>query len=240
MVNGFYNGVAGLRVAELTQELAANNLANLETAGFKAERGFVAALDLALDGGPGAQPHVAGTGLSMTAGPVRLTGRPLDVAIDGAALLAVETAAGERYTRDGRLQVAGDGTLRTASGHAVLGTTGPLVVTGTDVRVEDDGTVVADGVEAGRLKLVEPPPGGDLRPEGHGLLASPAPLAAIDEAAGRVRAGYVESSNVDPVGGTVTLVETLRRFESLARANELLMGELTKSLFEESGRPLGR
>ncbi len=239
MDNGYYNGIAGLSVISRAQEMVAHNLANVDTAGYKAERPFVAALDQALAKAPGAQPALAGQALDLSPGPLRQTGGPLDVALEPGALLAIQTPAGERYTRDGRLAIdPATKSLVTLSGNAVLGEGGPIVAGEGAAQIMEDGTVVANGVSVGTLRIVQAPAAEALRPEGASVYAAAQPLAPVAET--RVRPGFVEGSNVDPVAGTVALIEALRSFEAIAKANQMLMGDMAKSLFEESGRAVGR
>src|SRR3954464_7718762 len=98
----------------------------------------------------------------FAAGSTELTKNPLDVSIDGKGFIAVQTPAGERYTRDGGLQINNQGQLVTASGYQVLGTSGPIVFQSTDkqINIASDGNVTVlegtgriDSVR-GRLRMV--------------------------------------------------------------------------------------
>jgi flagellar basal body rod protein FlgG len=153
-------------------------------------------------------------------------------------MLAVETPAGERYTRDGRLAVDAESrTLVTLTGRPVLGEDGPIVLDEGRPEVREDGAVLVDGIEVGRLKLVEVDPKG-LTSEGAGLFAASGPVEPAAEV--HLKPGFVEGSNVDPVRATVSLIEALRSFEAIAKANQMLMSDMVENLFNEGGRPLGR
>src|SRR5437588_2106170 len=145
-------------------DVVANNIANLNTTGFKADN--VVFHEFLM---PGAQANqFAGndrrvsfvqdraTWLDLSQGPVEHTGNPLDVAISGNAFLAVQTPRGERYTRNGALQINAAGELVTSEGHRVLGDGGPVVFQpqDRDVTVARDGTIAVPGGNRGKLRLV--------------------------------------------------------------------------------------
>src|SRR6185436_14507789 len=106
--------------------------------------------------------HDRATFHDFAAGPSEQTKNPLDIAIDGNAFMVVQTPAGERYTRDGGLQINNQGQLVTASGHQVVGNSGPIVFQPTDkaINIAPDGNVTVvegngrtDSVR-GKLRLV--------------------------------------------------------------------------------------
>src|SRR6266705_454304 len=116
-------------------DVVANNIANLNTTGFKADGNIFEeyVMPVARDGGfPAADRRLSfvqdrATWLDLGQGPVQQTGNPLDVALDGPGFLAVHTPRGERYTRNGALQINATGELVTAEGYRVLGDAGPIV-----------------------------------------------------------------------------------------------------------------
>src|SRR3981189_3109728 len=131
------------------------------------------------------------------------TKNPLDVAIAGDGFLVVQTPAGERYTRDGSLQINNQGQLVTASGYPVLGTSGPIVFQPTDkeISIAADGNVtVVEGTGRvdsvrGKLRLVSFADAQKLVKEG-GNLYSAGQGAAQPDITSRVRQGFIEKSNV--------------------------------------------
>jgi flagellar basal-body rod protein FlgF len=212
---------------ETAQAVAANNLANASTTGFKADLLASRAALLQGDGWDSrVYAPVTGAGMDASAGAVNPTGRDLDLAIDGEGALAVQAADGaEAYTRAGNLRVSASGLLETASGLPVLGDGGPLLIPPyQSISIGRDGTVsvVPDGqgpeaqAVVGRIKLVNPPPdslqkGGDgtLRPAGGGTLPA--------DAAVRLTPGALEGSNVSAVGAMVQMIETSRQYELQVR-----------------------
>ena len=136
-----------------------------------------------------------------------MTKNPLDVAIDGGGFLAVQTPAGERYTKDGGLQINNQGQLVTAGGNPVLGTSGPIVFQPTDhdISIASDGNItVVEGTGRidsvrGKLRLVSFADAQKLIKDGSNLFsAGPAPPPS-PTLTSKVRQGFVEKSNVNSV-----------------------------------------
>ncbi|MCX8005222.1 MAG: flagellar basal-body rod protein FlgF [Burkholderiaceae bacterium] len=216
-----YTGMAAAKHLLHRQETLANNLANANTTGFRAELVALRAVPLR---GQEAGTRVATVettlGADFTPGPMIATGRDLDVAIQGAGWLAVQAPdGGEAYTRNGSLQVAADGTLTLPNGLPVLGEGGPLVVpANASVTVAPDGTVSARvagqaAVNAvGRLKLVNPPTE-ELVKGTDGLFRLRGGEAADADPNVRVAAGTLEGSNVNVVEAMVGMIAAARQFE---------------------------
>ncbi|MCS7101497.1 MAG: flagellar basal-body rod protein FlgF, partial [Burkholderiaceae bacterium] len=209
-----YTGMAAAKHLLHRQETLANNLANANTTGFRAELVALRAVPLR---GQEAGTRVATVettlGADFTPGPMIATGRDLDVAIQGAGWLAVQAPdGGEAYTRNGSLQVAADGTLTLPNGLPVLGEGGPLVVpANASVTVAPDGTVSARvagqaAVNAvGRLKLVNPPTEALVKGT-DGLFRLRGGEAADADPNVRVAAGTLEGSNVNVVEAMVGMI----------------------------------
>lgn len=201
------------------QEVTTNNLANVNTAGFKADRLTARAL--------GDVEHpIAVQGTDLSQGALRGTGRPLDVALEGEGFLVVETAAGERLFRGGSLRLDGQGRLVDADGDPVLGENGTLVLTGGEIEIRPDGAVLDDGAEVGRLRVVRLEPdtqlmkeaSGRLRMERGGLVAAEATL---------VRQGQLEEANLNPISTMVSLVEIQRAYQANVTAVRTMDGVLS-------------
>ena len=208
-MNGLYAAVFALDSHRLRQEVAANNLANLETPGFKrgvvGQWGFEGVLGLVEARG----------GLDLSQGDLVPTGGVLDVALEGPGFLCVEAAGGECYVRGGWLGCSSDGQLVTADGAPVLGDGGPIQLgAGASIMVGEDGRVAVDGAEVGRLRLVELD-AASIEAEGGGRYrgASPSPAAAT-----RVRAGHLERGNASSIEELVGLITIQRSFEATSRA----------------------
>lgn len=216
------------RLVALRRELdvVANNVANSGTRGFKAQRvTFKEYLrpEKRVDGETRLERPVslvdASTGfMDMSKGLIESTGNRLNVAISGNAYFAVQTAEGERYTRNGAFVLDASGRLVTASGQVVLGTDGPLTLSSseTDVTINPEGRVLSSRGIRGQLKLAAfdapqrlVPVGGDLfRSDGQPVLA-PTPDV-------RLVPGALERSNVRPVAEMTRLAEITRAYELVA------------------------
>lgn len=220
-------------------DVVANNLANINTTGFKAEkmlfeeylmpvardRDFISS-DQQL-----AFTQDWGTAHDLTEGTIEPTGNPLDVALHGEGFLAVMTPAGERWTRGGSLQIGANGVLVTLDGHPVLGDGGEIKFDPEegDITIADDGTVSTSAGTKGRLKLVEFADPGSLSREGSGLYAGGAPAAATSTT---VAQGVVERSNVSGVLEMSEMVRVTRSYESIAsllqRQDEMRRGAIQR------------
>jgi flagellar basal-body rod protein FlgF len=217
MSNGIYAATAGAVAQSAALDTTANNIANASTTGFRGDKvtfrealAAARSVDLASVG-------AATNRLDSTAGAIVQTGNPLDLALEGDGYFAVTTPAGPRYTRAGNFALDAQRRLVTADGLAVRGDGGAPIVAPPDARdlaVAPDGTVSADGAPIGKLALARFAPA-QLRREGGSLVsATGRPLAGDPPA---VRAGMLESSNVNVVRGVVDLVKVSRTYESLMR-----------------------
>jgi flagellar basal body rod protein FlgG len=240
MAGGAYTALSGLRTRTEQLDRVAADLANVNTAGYKAERvttlaaerpDFGSTLQSAIDVG-------AGPGrLDLRGGTLTATGRELDVAVEGPGFLMVETPAGPRLTRNGQFDRRSDGTMVTNDGMPVLGDNGaPIALGKGPVTVESDGTVRAGSVVAGKLKLVDVPDPENLRREDHGRFryVGSADLAA--PANTTVRGGAIEQSNVSVVERMVHLTEVGRNYEALQRGLKVLMNDVDLRAITEIGR----
>src|SRR5690606_12854265 len=155
-----------------------------------------------------------GTFSDMTAGTLRATGNPLDMALEGDGFFTVETPAGARYTRDGRFTLDGEGWLVTLEGHRVLGEAGPIQTQGTDVHVTERGVLWVDGAPVAVLAVVDFPDPQGLTREGGSLWAASEWSGEPVPAAARVHGGYLEEANVNVVMTMVELIAAHRAYEA--------------------------
>jgi flagellar basal-body rod protein FlgF len=211
------------------QDVTANNLANANTAGFKADR--VSAHQLA--GGTHPVP-VHSTDLEQ--GTFRDTGRALDLGLEGPGFFVVETDRGERLTRGGSLRLDAQSRLTDADGAPLLADGGPLVLHGAEVKIEGDGSVVVDGARAGRLRVVQPDDPQALLKEGAGRYVAQGATHAADETRTLVRQGSLEEPNVDPLTAMVDLVNIQRSYAANIHALKAMDGAL-EIVTNQVGRP---
>lgn len=193
-------------------EIIANNIANAETTGFKAERLVYEAT------GPGGDyVRIADGMVDQSTGAPMNTHDPLHVALQGPGFLVVE-ATGELpwLTRDGQLHVdPSDGVLRSLSGHAVQGRNGAIEVPpGETARIDSDGWVLAsESGPVGQLRVVTAP----VEPVGGNLWRASGPMEDVEP---DLVLGALEQSNVDPMRAMVDLIAASRTFEMVQKVLE--------------------
>jgi flagellar basal body rod protein FlgG len=165
------------------------------------------------------------TWLDLSQGPLQQTGNPLDVSVSGSAFLTVQTPRGERYTRNGALQINNQGQLVTTEGLQVIGQNGPIVFqpNDRDISIGLDGTIsVREGQnttdsQRGKLKLVSFERPQQLEKDGTSTYR--APNGVTPQAAGadvRVNQGVIEKSNVNSVMEMTRMVEVTRTYTQIA------------------------
>jgi flagellar basal body rod protein FlgG len=243
MIRGLYSAASGMLSAQLGEGVVANNLANSDTAGFKAEtaafssfaplavnRAQPAAFDLLGASGNRWTPIgsvssgaiVDVTGINWSAGAVAPSQNPLAVALVGPGLFGVRTAAGLQYTRAGDFRLNRNGTLVDSSGNPVIGVNGaPIQVPGgaaaSVVSVDTGGFVRAGNAVVGQIAVFRPAQAA-LLPSGQGAYALAAGTAAPTAATGTVRPGFLEQSNVNVVQQMAALLQLQQAFSSDQRA----------------------
>jgi len=230
MENTLLIGLSRQATLERQLDVVANNVANVNTAGYKADSML---FEEFLTSGAhednflGRDRRVSyvqdrGTFHDFSQGASDQTKNPLDVAIDGAGFLVVQTGAGERYTRDGGLHLNNQGQLVTAGGNPVLGTGGPIVFQPTDhdINISPDGTVsVAEGNGRtdsirGKLRLVSFADAQKMLKEGSNLYsAGEAPQPDVKS---KVQQGFIEKSNVNAVAEMSRMIEVTRAYTQMS------------------------
>jgi flagellar basal-body rod protein FlgF len=215
--SGIYVATAGAVAQSAALDATANNIANASTAGFRSDR---VTFREALAAAKSADVALVGSGnqrIDQQAGVLSHTDNPLDLALEGDGYFAVDTNAGQRYTRAGNFKLDDEHRLVTADGNVVRGDGGPITIpSGANaISVATDGTVSADGTAVGKLELVKFN-GSQLRREGGTLYAATGARDTTGEPP-KVHSGMLEASNVNVVRGVVDLVKVSRTYESLMR-----------------------
>ena len=223
-----HTALTGMEAAMNRQRVTASNLANANTPGFRAET-FTLQPAVLKDGAQAearALPRGGVHGADMRGGSVSPTGNPLDIALGGTSLLAIQAPdGGEAYTRRGDLKIGPGGVLETGDGRPVLGDAGPVTVPGgRTIAIAADGTITASDPAApdaaperiARLKLasiegsaIAKGLDGHLRVPGGGVLPR-------DEAA-TLTSGALEGSNVDTGAVLADMIEAQRAYERRAK-----------------------
>ncbi len=244
MNSGLYTAYSGLRAQVTALDQLSNNLANLNTIGYKEGRSFFTLLNQAVDAQDStllnsvinSQVTVARGSVDESDGSLLATGRELDLALSGSGYLAVDTPRGVRYTRNGSLMRGKDGVLSTADGNSVLGENGPIRLYPGKIHFNEQGDLYLDGRLIDRLKLVAFSNPGMLQREGNSLLFPADDQVRAVPARVQVQQGFLEQSNVNAVASVVSLVEILRRFEAIQKSVHLLMNDINAKAIERLGR----
>ena len=248
MENALLVGLSRQMTLERQMDVVANNVANVNTNGYKADKSLFqeylksGAHEDNFVGRDRAVSYVQdfGTFKDLSQGPSEQTKNPLDVAIDGGGFLVVQTPAGERYTRDGGLQINNQGQLVTQSGNPVLGTSGPIVFQPTDhdISIAADGNItVLEGVNRidsvrGKLRVVNFADAQKLVKEGSNLYSAGPGTAAQPDIVSTVRQGFIEKSNVNSVTEMSRMIEITRTYTQISALLQQ-QSDLHKSAIEK-------
>ncbi len=224
MIQGLYTAASGMVAHQIRLDMLANNLANVDTAGFKADL-------VALDVSVAPQDSMSNSSIPMSSvlagrpgvdprpGPLKATGNPLDLAIVGPGLFVVETPQGERYTRAGNFAQDAGGFLTTQNGFRVLGSGGPIAVPETGLQMDETGRLATGET----LRFVAGPERARLIKVGDNLFASEGEAGRPEDLpAARVVQGQVEGSNVNVVMTMVDMLATMRTYEAYQRTIQAL------------------
>lgn len=206
-------------------DVIANNIANANTPGFKAERVQFAdwLTRQSVGGAAKGERNVAytqdrATWREQQAGTITRTGNTFDLALTSDGYFTVNTPNGPRLTRDGRFGLMPNGTVSDGAGNALLDTNGqPIVVSQTDthVAIAGDGTVSSENGQLGKIGIVRPDDPMQLSAEGNTLFRSASTTVAV--ATPGVVQGSIEDSNVQPVLETTRMLDGLRQFQFITQ-----------------------
>jgi flagellar basal-body rod protein FlgG len=218
MLNGLYSAAAGMLAQQQRMDVLANDIANVNTAGYKSARvGFRDLIYNREQGMPvGAGSALLDLGRSSTQGALVETDEPLNVALDGPGFFQVRRSDGSlALTRAGDFRLDRSGALVTASGERVVPSiVVPQGVKASDIQIDPSGVLSAGGRRLGQLVVVDVSARGGLLAVGNNLLvptaASGAPRALASTG---VRQGFVEGSNVDLSESMVNVIDAQRNYQ---------------------------
>ena len=224
MDRSLYIAMSGAKQSLLAQSSNANNLANMQTTGFKSDLDWFRSRPVTGAGYPTrVYAMIEKPGTDFSTGTLQTTGRDLDVAINGNGLMAVQGEDGkEAYTKAGDLRITPEGLLQTGTGLQVIGQNGPITVPPSEkLTIGSDGTITIVPLGSGnatslqvldRIKLVKPEMA-DMEKQGDGLLhpKNQQPLVASADAS--LTTGVLEGSNVQGFSGMTEMIELARNFE---------------------------
>lgn len=241
MNRGIYPILSGALAHERRMQVFANNMANVNTAGFKQdEQAFQAMFPrlqtvipaighssglaqqiMARPFGPAERAFVAPHLIKTTfeAGRIRLTGNPLDIAIQGQGFFEINSPQGLRYSRNGMFSLDRDRRLVTGLGYPVMGTKGEIKIPPGKLEITNQGEIKVDDRSIGTLKIMEFPDGAMPQKTSDGLFMSDKGAVAKNP---QVQAGHIEESNVNSIGEMVKMIQGMRSYESTQKLIQTL------------------
>ena len=244
MDNVLYVGLSRQMVLQHEIDVIANNVANVDTTGFKVEALMVQTDPEKMKTAPGSPlspsinfPLDAGVVRDFTQGELKPTGGALNMAIQGQGFFKVSTPNGERYTRDGAFTLDAQGKLVTADGDAVQGDGGDITLDAAKgpASVSADGTVSQQGQVVGKLGLVTFSSLSALTKQGDGLYSNDTNLTPQPTTDSKVRQGMLEQSNVQPIMQITRLIQVSRAYENVSQMMDQT-GQLSSSAIDRLGK----
>jgi flagellar basal-body rod protein FlgF len=256
MNRGIYPILSGALAHERRMQVFANNMANVNTAGFKQdEQAFKAIFPqyhavipaggrtvglaqqmMARPYGPSERvfvsPHQVKT--TFEAGRVRLTGNPLDVAIQGRGFFEVKTPQGLRYTRNGMLSLDRDRRLVTGLGHPVMGTKGEIKIPPGKLDISAQGEIRVDEKPVATIKVMEFSDEDMPQKSSDGLFFSEKGTVSKNP---QIQVGHIEESNVNSIGEMVKMIQGMRNYESTQKLIQTL-DRMAEIAIQDVGRVL--
>lgn len=238
MQSALYVGLSAQVALEKRLQTIANNVANVNTSGFRTDVVKFETVLSRAGASPVAFSSPGNNIISREAGNVTETGNPLDVAVVGQGFVAFAGPNGTVYTRDGRLQIAPNGDLQTLTGFPVVDSGGAQITVdpnGGPLSIARNGAITQDGNEVGTLGLFNIPADANLDRYGNsGVIPDRPATAIVDYTRDGFRQSYVEGSGANPMLELTRLISASRAFEG---TNSLMEG--TESSLQNAIRTLG-
>lgn len=237
MIRGLYTAASGMMLQMARQDVVANNLANVNTSGFKKnvavakafpemlisrlgeckenKEGQLIAKKPIVIGGLGTGACVSGIYTDFDNSNLKKTENPADLALAGEGYFVIDTPEGQRFTRSGEFKINSEGLLTSNQGYPVLDSNdSPINIEG-EFAVDSQGNINVNGENIGRFKIVNFENLQLLERLGNSLLISPE--AAVEVEKPEILQGYIELSNVNAVKEMVTLINVVRAYEALQK-----------------------
>ncbi len=241
MDSGYYAAMTGLVARSQALDIAATNLANAGTPGYRAEKEYFSSVLLGPDAadsqlGQAVNNYglLGGDQLSMIQGTIDQTGNPLDLAIAGEGFFQVQTTSGPRYTRNGSFHRTPAGLLVTASGDPVLSASGkPIPIPPGEVSIGADGSVSVDGGVVATVGVFAFPKGVQLSAEGADRYVAPEGATPKLSKDAVLHQGALETANENATAGAMSLVVIQREAEMMQKVLTIFHTEFNKIASED-------
>lgn len=229
MNNAMYAAATGSRIEQHRLEVIANNLANMQTTGFKEDKAYFAeVLQFISDEKFDSERKDAfltralSSSTNFRPGPVHVTGNQFDAAINGNGFFVVETDQGEAYTRDGAFKLDLEGRLVTTDGRTVMGEGGEIVVGNGTLEISSTGNVLVNGVATDKLRIAAFENPRELKKLSANTFINEGRAQEVEEPEYFIVHKALESSNVNPVRAMSEMVQVGRTFEAYQRIISLM------------------
>jgi len=245
MIDSLKAQMRAMQMLMKMQDVTANNLANINTPGYKSSNIFFKMVQDKIDGKPvsHAEPQQR---VDMTQGVLKPTHNTFDFGIEGQGFFVVQNGNGMQLTRDGRMHIDTNGYLVDGNGSKIMGDSGPIYMpqylTGGDnggaesnIDVAKDGTIRIDNKVYDRLRIVDIKDTTKLDRKGSNYFAVDPELMVDDHASNNVMQGYYESGNVNPLNEMVDMMKTTKMFESqqrIIKTTDEMLGRAASKLAE--------
>ena len=250
MIRGLYTAATGMLVQELKPENISNNLANVNTAGYKKSEVAISAfpeillnqIDALKGGGKGVKPigtfnngaMLAEEKIDFSIGSLEETGSPLDLALGGKGFFTLATPQGISYSRNGAFHLDGAGYLVNSHGDYVLGLNGPIFIGTSNFTVSLDGSLMLNDEYVDTLLITTFNDESLLEKAGHDLYLAPqeAGPSPLDSTQVAVKQSYIEKPNLNMVNEMVNMLTVIRTYEANQKVIQAIDELLGKSVNE--------
>ncbi len=251
MSESIYTAASGAIVQQIRLEVLSNNLANINTVGFKEDRTVFRSYlpgSLPPEGGSpevtlisggqqaplnNIQVAFEGTMTNFSPGHQKYTGNALDLALNGKGFFCVQTPEGTQYTRKGNFSLNKEGMLVTQEGLTVMGNGGEIKIDGQNIVVDAKGNITVDGKQTDTIKIVDFPKPYPLKKVGDTMFALMDPGVIENNAEEiKISQGFVELSNVVAIRVMTEMIEVLRAYESYQKVIKSVDDVTSKAINE--------
>lgn len=228
MIDRLYVQMQAMQTLSRSQDVTADNLANINTPGFKGNKLFYRMFKEQVNGQEVTR-SVPVSQVDLSQGILEPTGNQFDMGINGDGFFKVELDGNTMLTRDGRFHLDGDGYLVNNDGAKVLGESGPIQLpeffqnsgeggATTQLEITKNGTIKINGDQQDRLQLVTVNDARDLQRKGNSYFSVTNDDALSEEGIGMIQQGYYEKGNVNPLNEMVDMMQNMQLFETQQRA----------------------
>jgi len=234
MDRSIFVALSGLSAGIERLNVGSNNLANINTTGFKKFRPLFTMASPGL-GATRAFVNPKAPALDYTGGAMIESKRSLDLAIEGKGFFVVKTPRGIRYTRQGDLKIDREGRLSTKTGYPLLGKDGVITLSRSDVEIDSEGSITERGAVVGKIRVVRFKNSDKMVYEGGVYRSNGAEPIEVKGDEAQVLQGFTEGSNVNPVLEMVGMMENLRAYQTQVKMIQTI-DEMTRKAIEEVGK----